>query len=375
MRVYMLRPTTPRERRETGAWWSRTLVGPHHPARGHNPHFWRLWLPEPELFDFDDIFLEKGERDRCADATALQRARTATSSCLRWSLKARAAAASAPPTSNASGPSSCLRRASTKPTTGRTLAATAQTLHFRWSSLELRTFERILGRLPPRSRRASSRFFTGEAQPKLALPTHYHFALFTHHLVSHGKSVVDEVSPGARASGTPARGLHARPRAVPVRAASLAEPGMGSAQGAVARHRTRSSERTFSRIGTRAFRARHRGRGEEAVGRSARDSNPARTLQGPGVLRRHARGLSGVRRAAERAARPSPGAPVGTGATRSLIRLAESRHFRNTAITSVPRAKNEPKKPQNSVIGARSSNAPTRIGSSSASSVSSAMRA
>jgi hypothetical protein len=30
-------------------------VGPHYPARPLNPYFWQLWLPHPELFDFDDV--------------------------------------------------------------------------------------------------------------------------------------------------------------------------------------------------------------------------------------------------------------------------------------------------------------------------------
>jgi hypothetical protein len=73
------------------------------------------------------------------------------------------------------------------------IAGTVGALHERYSRLELRTFERILGRLTAALEARLDRFFTGEAAPKLELPTHYHFALFTHHLVGRGKSTVDAV--------------------------------------------------------------------------------------------------------------------------------------------------------------------------------------
>src|SRR5262249_10914269 len=45
MRVVALRPTTPDERRRTGAFWHREVIGPHYTARERNPDFWRFWMP------------------------------------------------------------------------------------------------------------------------------------------------------------------------------------------------------------------------------------------------------------------------------------------------------------------------------------------
>jgi len=192
MRVYLLRPTTPRERRETGAWWSRTLIGPHHPARGHNPDFWRLWLPEPELFDFDDI---SWKRESTLGAL-MDQARGASSSD-------EIVPALVDPATGGAGITAAdverfwtdflpAARASTAADWSE-IGAIGQALRSRYSSLELRTFERVLGRLAAAIEARLDRFYTGQAQPRLALPTHYHFALFTHHLVSRGKATVDSV--------------------------------------------------------------------------------------------------------------------------------------------------------------------------------------
>jgi hypothetical protein len=55
MRTYLLRPASLEEHARTGVFWTREVVGPHYPARAKNDDFWDLWLPPPELFDFDDV--------------------------------------------------------------------------------------------------------------------------------------------------------------------------------------------------------------------------------------------------------------------------------------------------------------------------------
>jgi hypothetical protein len=197
MRVYLLRPTTHAERRESGAWWSRTLIGPHHPAREHNPDFWRLWLPEPELFDFDDI----GWKRESVLGRLMDRAASATSSDELISVLIDRR------TGGAGLTQADAERfwAEFLPAAGAgdwsEIAATGRALKGRFSKLQLRAFERILGRFAAALEARLDRFYTGQAEPKLALPTHYHFALFTHHLVSRGKATVDAVLAEPESAG------------------------------------------------------------------------------------------------------------------------------------------------------------------------------
>ena len=192
MRVVLLRPTTLAEHRATGAWWSRQLIGPHHPARAKNPDFWRLHLPEPETFDFDDVFWKK---ESVLYQLFDRATRAKNSDDLIPTL--------CDPVAGGRGLSSHdvarffeefldAARAQ-RGADWSELAATRASMQARYSSLELRGFERILGRLAFALEARLEALFGASEALKAALPTHYHRALFTHHLVRQGKRVVDEV--------------------------------------------------------------------------------------------------------------------------------------------------------------------------------------
>jgi hypothetical protein len=51
----MLEPVSLEEHRATGNYWKRTYIGPHVPAREHDPEFWRDVFGEPELWHFEAI--------------------------------------------------------------------------------------------------------------------------------------------------------------------------------------------------------------------------------------------------------------------------------------------------------------------------------
>ncbi|MEW5848934.1 MAG: lipase maturation factor family protein [Myxococcota bacterium] len=54
MRLHMLWPTTPQERRATGNWWHVRVVDEHLSARGNAPELWQRWIPDAVQFHPDD---------------------------------------------------------------------------------------------------------------------------------------------------------------------------------------------------------------------------------------------------------------------------------------------------------------------------------
>jgi hypothetical protein len=188
----MLRPTTPAERRASGAWWTRQLIGPHHAARKKNPDFWRLQLPEPETFDFDDVFWKKESVlyalfDRATRASSTEELLPTLCDPVAGGRGLRSE-----DVTRFFGEFLGVARAEHGADWSE-LAATRAALQARYTSLELRSFERILGRFAFALEARLEAIFVSSEPLRTTLPTHYHRALFTHHLVRHGKAVVDEV--------------------------------------------------------------------------------------------------------------------------------------------------------------------------------------
>jgi hypothetical protein len=189
MRVFMLEPTTPRELRQTGRWWSRELIAPHYAARALDPNFWQLCLPEPELFDLDDVVWKR----RTRLGRLMHRAARPTPND---NLTAIVVDASSGGAGLSIGDieqfwTELLPMLLTKQAHDwSALADVTRELRARYASLELRRFERIAGRISTALDARLNPYFAGDRKPHLDLPTHYHLALFTHHLIAKGKATV-----------------------------------------------------------------------------------------------------------------------------------------------------------------------------------------
>jgi hypothetical protein len=200
MRVFMLRPTTPVELRATRCWWTRQLIGPHYPARARDDSFWELWLPEPELFDLDDVLWKR--------QTVLGR------------LMARAAnfragdevgALVVAPESGGQGLTKAdverfftefLSVAHADQAHGwSSVRAVAEQVRVLYSAPQLRRFERVAGRVGSMIEARLAPYFFGDRTPRLALPTHYHFALFAQHVIAKGLPAVETVLQHPESAG------------------------------------------------------------------------------------------------------------------------------------------------------------------------------
>jgi hypothetical protein len=210
MRVVGLRPTTPEERRRTGAWWSRDVIGPHYPARSKNDHFWQLWVPEPELFDLDDVHWKR----RSTLGPLIRRARSG-GDLTALVVEGGGGAALAPSDIDAFWSEFRTVIEADHPDYERVYDIRRR-LAARYSASELHVFERVLGRLVAALSSRLEPSFYSSTPPRLDIATHYEFMLYVHDLVLRGREVTEGVFRDPETAGawlgehTLARGLYLR---------------------------------------------------------------------------------------------------------------------------------------------------------------------
>jgi hypothetical protein len=186
MRTYLLRPTSFEEHARSGAWWTRELVGPHYPARARNPHFWQLWLPNPELFDFDDVVWKErtvlgklmDPESRSADLTA---------------LVTDAAGENAPTVADVDRFFDEFAKAARfeDPHDWSEVGARWRALRERFTPRELRRLERVAGRLTTALDARIERLAQMTEAVRQQLPTHYDVACLAQHTLLLGREAVE----------------------------------------------------------------------------------------------------------------------------------------------------------------------------------------
>jgi hypothetical protein len=190
----MLEPISIAEHRATGAWWKRTLIGPHLPPQRRGDMFVDHPLPPPELWHFEDVcWLERSRLGR-----TMQRV-----------------AAGGDPHQLISDAAPELEPAIVEqfwnelvPWIGarhrgdwRGLRQSVSELRTRYGRERLYLFERIAGRygallfarLEPLFNDAGIRPYWGEVKPTLDVPSLYELRLLTHHIIAEGKVAYDAV--------------------------------------------------------------------------------------------------------------------------------------------------------------------------------------
>lgn len=210
MRVVSLRPTSLEEHRRTGAYWDRELIGPHYPARSFNPDFWKYWMPEPELFDFDDVHWKR----RSSLGPVIRSARSG-GDLSSLSVDERPESRITPGDVDRFW-GEFLGAVEADRADFERISGIRSALAARYTPLELRLFERILGRLSAALASRLEPLFYSDGEPRLDFATHYEFVMFVHDLILRGRSVSDAAyrePPRAKAwlaEHTIARGMYLR---------------------------------------------------------------------------------------------------------------------------------------------------------------------
>jgi hypothetical protein len=185
VRVVALRPTTPEERKRTGAWWQREVVGPHYPARSKNEHFWKFWMPEPELFDLDDVHWKR----RSVLGSLIRSARNG-GDLSALVVDGRPEAYITPADVDRFW-SEFFAAIDAERADYERVADIRGRLSEVYSQAELHLFERILGRLGAALASRLEPMFYSSAESRLPFGTHYEFVLFVHDLVLRGRTAAE----------------------------------------------------------------------------------------------------------------------------------------------------------------------------------------
>ncbi len=205
----MLEPTTIRELKQTGRWWTRTYIGPHSPTHEYDPDFWTDAYGEPEEWHPEAIMW----RQRSRFNELMERARAGKDDPLQlaiWDQKLRAADVEL--FWNEFVP--LVTR--TDRTTFDTLPDIDAELRTRFSREQRRALGRLLGRftLILVARLETHYFYLGFGKAKLHAESYLHLWMLAHHIIAQGKGAYlhalahDEVWNEELAKMTHASGLY-----------------------------------------------------------------------------------------------------------------------------------------------------------------------
>ena len=184
--LYMLQSATLEEHRRTGTWWRRRYLAPHLPCVTRDRTVWEEWLPDPELFHWDELIWKL----RAPRLKALY-------DCARQGGSLEAAIVD-PTRGITSGHldrfwTRFLPEATAGGTGWTNLPCGVHRVRNIFSSCERRVFERILGRLSLALWARLEPFWLGDKQPSIDLPSFFHVGLLIGHVIASGKDVYESV--------------------------------------------------------------------------------------------------------------------------------------------------------------------------------------
>jgi hypothetical protein len=194
VRTYMLEPAPNAERRVSGRWWRRTLIGPHFPPQRLSDMFVEHPLPPPELWHFEDVqWLVRSRLGRLLEAVA------------RGADPHRLVSVDAPrlePAVIEQFWSDFVPHVGTRHQHDwHGLRRSVAALRADYGRERLYDFERLAGRyaaflfarLEPLFNEGGLAPLWGLAAPRLNVPSLYELRLLTHHIVARGKAAYDAV--------------------------------------------------------------------------------------------------------------------------------------------------------------------------------------
>ncbi len=174
VRCFLYQPATIAHRRATGEWWVRRCVGLHVAARECNDAIWNDFLPDSELFHWDDVFW----RRRTAGLRALRRHPAegiSVSPEERRRFWSEFGAVAGRPDSIHQ----------------RDLAATAKSVRDRFSVAELREIERTMALLAAILLAELEPFWCGRRKPAIICESYFHLCLLVHHIMACGRDAFE----------------------------------------------------------------------------------------------------------------------------------------------------------------------------------------
>jgi Lipase maturation factor len=180
--LYRFQPTSFREWRQTGRWWTRHFAATHFPARSLNPGFWQLRSGHAELFHWDAVYWRRwSPRMQKLHATGL--------GAVPAQVYAAAAAGLAFDTRYFW--EECLPAWEPEKRSWHHLPALASASREKYSPAQWRDLERLWCRLTIMLGARLEPYFLGRQTPQIPLKSYFHFGLFLHHIIGKGRAAYE----------------------------------------------------------------------------------------------------------------------------------------------------------------------------------------
>jgi hypothetical protein len=185
--LYLLEPTSPSERRRTGAWWRRRYLAPHLPAVTRDETVWNEWLPDPELFHWDELIWKlRAPRLKWL----YHRARSGASVT---AAVVDSSAGILPEHLDLFWNCFLLEAVSERRPDWTHLPQVVDQVWRAFSDCERRVLERVLARLSLALCARVEPFWLGDKQPRVECETYFELGLLMSHIIAQGKEIYESV--------------------------------------------------------------------------------------------------------------------------------------------------------------------------------------
>jgi hypothetical protein len=182
--LYMFQPTSHAERSGTGAWWRRRYVGPHLPPTTLDNERWKEWLPEPELFHWDELIWKKRAT---RTKRLMDRVRNGCDLTTLESLLVDEKAEIAREDVALFWESFVNFAEKHERHNWKSLPEVVRRVRQSFSKRQLKAFEKILGRLSLALLVRLEPHYAGERQPPVETQTFFHLGMLIHYIIGEGK--------------------------------------------------------------------------------------------------------------------------------------------------------------------------------------------
>ncbi|HYF03152.1 MAG TPA: lipase maturation factor family protein [Patescibacteria group bacterium] len=180
--LYRFQPTSFKERRATGKWWTKRFAETHLPERRLNPGLWQMRRSQPELFHWDAVYWRrrsprmKAMMNIGATASSAEVFKTASEGLIfdteyLWN--------------------EFLPLFHSREKNWAELPALSELLKARYTFKEIQALEILWNRLAIMLGEKLQPYFLGVKTPKLEIKKYFHFGLFIHHIIGKGREAFE----------------------------------------------------------------------------------------------------------------------------------------------------------------------------------------
>jgi hypothetical protein len=188
VKLYLYRPTTLAEHKQSGQWWQRRYIGSHLAPMSLDPNVWDEWLNDPEQFHWDDIYW-KQRSDRLNALITAAKGNADTTQLILAHSKGISAEDIA-----------CFWQifvpslSEQDRTSWESLPKTVQRLRESYSRIQLLQFERIVQQLSLILLARVEDYWQESGATRPEIESFFHLGMLFHHIIGKGQAAYEAVA-------------------------------------------------------------------------------------------------------------------------------------------------------------------------------------